>query len=218
MAARWFSRLKYGAAGIAAVVAMGLSPSPQVWGPDVVWTPSAKSEAKMRECVVYECFVFLMQDDETAKRDFVRAAQFSRAVRVALGADVYAMRFRELGQVDVVEAAIPQQMNEGITDYIVNGYPEIVPVDDWKQLQQLDLSKDPNFWRIRMKHPKAQIWFPASFDHMERDGTDYVLVFNATIRDGGRAGAIVGVAQLSHVFSRIGGYQGLWLKSTRPVG
>lgn len=215
MAAGGFSRAKYTVVSIAAALTMAISPSPQVWGSDVVWKPSAKADAKMRDCVVYECLVFIMMDDPG---DHVRAALFSRTVRATFGDDVYAMCFRELGQVDLVEAAIPKQMNEGITSYIVNGYPEIVRVDDWKQLRQLDLSKDPNFWRIRMKHPKASIWFPASFDHMERNGGDYVLVFNATIRDGGRAGAIVGVAQLSHVFSRVGGYQGLWLKSTRPVG
>lgn len=181
-------------------------------GADAVWEPGPSfMNAVHAKCdslsfpQLGQCFAEVMRDAGAPPG----ALAFTRR----MGDEAWLRSFRDTGRVDIAYITRPFRANENQGVLLVNGDPALVDVDDFDQVAQGDLKKDPVYAELAKRFPEISLW-PG-----DRFGADYPVVrllpgggqrFHAgyLLRDGCHACREIGSAVFAFDFAADGKFKG----------
>ncbi len=124
------------------------------------------------------------------------------------------------GRVDVAVAQYPFRANENAVEFLVNGAPPMLDIDDPRYLDPGGLAGNPAYAEIRRNHPNVAV-FPGprgSADGIEASpGPDGGQIFRVlyALTDGCHACARVGALRLDFLFDASGRFAGTRVASVR---
>jgi WD40 repeat protein len=148
-----------------------------------------------------ECVVSIMR----------KAGASPSAIEVTrrLKGEGYMDSFREMGKVDLATVFYPFRANDNGTLLLVNGTPQIVDLEDWSQLEKIDITKDPLYPRLLRKYPKLMLWGHPEFETMRPMATrGQRFIFSFVLLNGCHACEVGGYAHIAFDFDSMGRFLG----------
>lgn len=134
----------------------------------------------------------------------------------ALDGDGYLTSFSENGKVDVGEVAFPRRANTNSAYILLNGIPPIVSTE---LSDPLDISKKPNYAKIKRDFPNVTLWgSSASLQSSKvRPNGGQRFVFSYNLLNGCHACEIAGSADIAFDFDAQGKFKGVSLLKLIPA-
>lgn len=182
------------------------------WGKSALWDAPESSFQTTQRCSDAACLIQEMQY-RGASRDAVRFAEaFSEWQSDGPG---YAVKFHELGRIDVMEVVIPSIGQGGdLRTIIVNKRTLSMPLSS--EEAKAMLRTDPATAEIWRTFPNAEVWYHQGFMRQEpRPGGGQRLIFASHITDQCRACDVIGQVEVAYDFDAKGELIG---RSVLPVG
>ncbi|MCK8600813.1 protease inhibitor I42 family protein [Desulfoferrobacter suflitae] len=184
----------------------------QAVGPASVWQPGAEAMDSIRgECadftgqVFEECFIAAMATYGAS----VEAAAFARGS----GNLAYVRNFQESGRVDIAYVEYPFRANENQGILLVNGFPQLIDVDNFNVLPRGELQKDPLYVHLVREFPNISVWpgdrssdQDISAEALAGGGQRFIL--NYRLLDGCHACELLGQAKFAFRFDGLGNFTG----------
>lgn len=187
----------------------------QAIGPASVWRPSVKVMDKIRqECanssgqVFEECVVSAMAKSGASPE----AVAFAKSS----GNLAYIRDFQDTGRVDVAYVEYPFRANENQGILLVNGFPQIIDVDNLNVLPKGELQRDPLYVQLARKFPNISIWpgdrnssKDISAETSPGGGQRFILGYR--LLDGCHACQLLGYAKFAFQFDGLGNFTSIKL-------
>ncbi|MCI0392477.1 MAG: hypothetical protein MOB07_27410 [Acidobacteria bacterium] len=118
--------------------------------------------------------------------------------------------FREMGRVDLASANNPFRANNNDTLLLVNGAPQVIDLNDWDKLKNIDITRDPLYRSLVRKYPKLELWADAEFVTVKRTPTGgQQFTIKHVLLNGCHACEIGGHAYFSYDFDASGRFLGV---------
>jgi hypothetical protein len=138
------------------------------------------------------------------------AVAFARS----LNGEGYAESFVDHGRVDLVTAFFPFYANSNWRQFLVNGDPAVVDLNDWDRLEALDVDGDAAYRKLAAAYPEAILWPAAEFMGVQEaaDQGQRFLVYYP-ILNGCHACDVLGWANVAYDFDADGKLRDLALIS-----
>lgn len=128
-----------------------------------------------------------------------QAVAFARA----LEGEGYANGFAEHGTVDLVSAFFPFHANTNWRQFLVNGDPSVVDLNDWERLKTIDLESNADYRTLREVYPNATLWPDGEFNSVEEaEGQRFLILY--PVLDGCHACDVLGWANIAYSFDEDG--------------
>ncbi len=135
--------------------------------------------------------------------------------------DGYIEAFRAVSRVSVAEVLYPFRANENYGNFLVNGQPPAIDIDNQVALPVPAMKEDASYKKVLAEHPKASLW-PG-----DRSTPDTVLAVLLTsggqefiadyrVQDGCHACAILGEAFFTFRFAPDGKFEGVHFAGFTP--
>lgn len=172
------------------------------WRSDAVWSPPDNIETyslcdNLEQRTSANCVIDLMRELGAPSK----AIEFSELISAYGMNDSYMYGFRELGVVDVALVVNPHVMSDGGYYVFVNGYPEIIALQDLTNWQVRG-TESINLVRPKFpNNPDAEIWFPLEIVDSNSDNEIETITIKWDIRDGCNACETLGYVLSDYNFS-----------------
>ncbi len=122
--------------------------------------------------------------------------------------------FKNTGKVDVAYSVFPFRANENQVCFLVNGYPNMINVDDYNLLSKVDYKSNKVYLELLEQYPNTSIWpgdrsgteFPVVYKL--KDGGQF-FIFNYQLHNGCHACKVIGYANLGFSFNKEGKFLGV---------
>lgn len=172
------------------------------WGPSAVWSPPDNIETytlcdNLAQRRSANCVLDVMRELGAP----LKAIEFSEVLAAFGMNDSYMYGFRELGTVDVALVVNPHVMSGGGYFVFVNGYPELISLQD---LTNWQVRTTESIRMVRSEfpqHPNAEIWFPIEIIGAEADSNVQSITIKWDIRNGCNACEMLGYAFSDYRFN-----------------
>jgi hypothetical protein len=201
-------------------------PSAAAIGPQAVWRPAAEIITTiLQKCGkapgsgLADCFMTEMRASGASPEALAFSRQLHESTNGLIG---FLRSFRAAGRVDVAYVEYVFRANENLADYLVNGEPPLIDVDDLKILPTKNLESDNRYKSIRARYPNVSIW-PS-----DRSTTEHPIV--KTLDDGGQRFILsywlqngchacerIGAVEFAFDFDENGKFLGAHLYSVEPA-
>lgn len=176
-------------------------------GPESVWHSAGDVFGKLQDCWggsqdIGECLVSIMQESDASPE----AIAFTESIQ----RDGFMSEFWEMGTVDLAFVTYPFRANDNFQPMLVNGTPQLVPVDDWDLVKQVDVREDRLYPSLARKYPDLMIWVGDNrFENVEPlppGGQRFIFSFKLV--NGCHACEVGGFAHIAFDFDRMGQFSG----------
>ena len=184
-------------------------------GPAAVWQPSTKvMDGIRKKCEnlsgqsFEECVISAMAESGASPE----AVAFTKGT----GNLSYIRRFQEAGRVDIAYVEYPFRANENQGILLVNGFPQVIDVDNLNLLPRGELQRDPLYVQLARKYPNISIW-PGDrsgdkdilAEKLSDGGQRFVLGYR--LLDGCHACQLLGYVKFAFQFDGLGNFTGIKL-------
>ncbi len=187
----------------------------QTVGPATVWQPSIKVMDSIRqECANFSGQVF----EECVVSAMAKSGASPEAVAFtkSSGNLAYIRNFQETGRVDIAYVEYPFRANENQGILLVNGFPQIIDVDNLNALPRGELQRDPLYVHLVREFPDISIWSgdrsggkDILIETLSGGGQRFILSYR--LLDGCHACELLGYAKFAFQFDGLGNFTGIKL-------
>jgi hypothetical protein len=117
----------------------------------------------------------------------------------------YLEAFSEHGRVDVATGFFPFYANSNWRQFLVNGEPQLIDLNDWERLEAIDLATSKVYRKIAKRRPAVTLWPDAQFAGAEAlAGEGQRFLFDYPLVDGCHACDLLGYARIAYDFDAKG--------------
>lgn len=189
-----------------------------------VWSPEAENYLSAWQGCSYandsrdaelNCVLAYMKKSSASEESM----NFTRKIgqEVVFGVNGYLETFEEKGRVDIGAVSFPSRANTNGAYILLNGSPSLVSTELFNanarlagQWGQLDISRDPNYPRLKKQYPELDVW-PAGNDFISVDASSdggQRFIFSYFLVDYCHACGVGWNARVAFDFSRDGAFRG----------